>query len=169
MFHNALVIAYLALGSNLGDRQAYLESAIHSLSRHGVLVLRSASVYLTEPHEVLDQPWFLNTVVEANTSLGPEQLLEACLAVEQENSRKRSGMKDARTLDIDIIFYGDTVLKKPGLAIPHPAFRSRRFVLEPLAEIAPDFVDPVSSKTVRQLLEAASDPTEVRHFSPPLL
>ena len=78
-------------------------------------------------------------------------------------------MKDARTLDIDIIFYGDSVLKESGLVIPHPSFRHRRFVLEPLAEIAPDFVDPVSGKSVRQLLEASVDGPEVRLFGPPLL
>jgi 2-amino-4-hydroxy-6-hydroxymethyldihydropteridine diphosphokinase len=163
------VIAYLALGSNLGDRRSYLESAIHSLSRQGVQVVRSASVYLTEPHEILNQPWFLNTVVEANTLLGPEQLLGVCLAVEEEHFRERTGLKESRTLDIDIIFYGDVILRKSGLTIPHASFRNRRFVLEPLAEIAPDFVDPVSGKTVRQLLEVVDDRAEVRHYGPPLL
>lgn len=163
------MIAYLALGSNLGDRRSWLASAIDGLSRRGAPIVRSASIYLTEPQEVLDQPWFLNTVVEINTLLDPEQLLGTCLAVEEENSRKRTGMKDARTLDIDIIFYGDSVLKEPGLVVPHPSFRNRRFVLEPLAEIAPDFVDPVSGKTVRQLLDASAGVPEVRLFGPPLL
>jgi 2-amino-4-hydroxy-6-hydroxymethyldihydropteridine diphosphokinase len=169
LFHNFLVIAYLALGSNLGDRRAYMESATRSLSRQGVRIVRSASVYLTEPHEISDQPWFLNTVVEVNTMLGPEQLLTVCLAVEEEHSRKRTGTKESRTLDIDIIFYGDHVLENPHLMIPHPKFRNRRFVLEPLAEIAPDFIDPVSGKTVRQLFEAVADTAEVRHSGPPLL
>ena len=160
---------YLALGSNLGDRRGYLESAVYSLSRHGVDVRRSASVYLTEPHFLPNQPWFLNTVLEASTSLNPEQLLEACLNVEEEHFRTRTNIKESRTLDIDILFYGDMILRRSGLIIPHPSFASRRFVLEPLAEIAPDFIDPVSGKAVRELLREAGDSTEVRYFGPPLL
>jgi 2-amino-4-hydroxy-6-hydroxymethyldihydropteridine diphosphokinase len=163
------MIVYLALGSNLGDRQAHLSSAVDGLSRRNVTVVRSASVYSTEPHDLAGQPWFLNTVVEANTILTAEQLLEVCLAVEEENSRKRSGLKESRTLDIDVIFYGDAVLNKPGLSIPHPAFRDRRFVLEPLAEIAAEFIDPISGKTIRNLLEDVNDPGEIRRFGPPLL
>ena len=160
---------YLALGSNLGDRRGYLESAVYSLSRHGVEVRRSASVYLTEPHDLPGQPWFLNTVLEASTSLNPEELLQACLNVEEEHLRTRTDIKTSRTLDIDILFYGDMVLRKTGLIIPHPSFASRRFVLEPLAEIAPDFIDPVSGKAIRVLLREAGDSTEVRYSGPPLL
>ena len=163
------MIAYLALGSNLGDRRSWLASAVDSLSRRGIQIVRSASIYLTEPQEVVDQPWFLNTVVEANTLLSPEQLLETCLDVEEENSRTRTEVKESRTLDIDIIFYGDRIVRKPGLSIPHPAFRQRRFVLEPLAEIAPDFVDPITGYTVRQLLKDVYDSGEIRLFGPPLL
>ena len=159
---------YLALGSNLGDRQAYLSAAIDGLSRGGVQVLRSASLYSTEPQNLPGQPWFLNTVVEVTTSFRPEKLLETCLAVEAENFRKRTGGKESRTLDVDIILYGDTILKQPGLTVPHPEFRNRRFVLEPLAEIAPEFVDPVTGKTVHQLLEGLNDPGAVQRFGPPL-
>ena len=160
---------YLALGSNLGDRQAYLLSAIDGLSRRGVQVIRSASLYSTEPQEMAaNQPWFLNTVFEVDTSFRPEKLLETCLAVEEENFRTRTGGKESRTLDIDIIFYGDTILKEPGLTIPHPEFRNRRFVLEPLAEIAPALVDPVTGKTVRELLELVNDPGAVQRYGPPL-
>jgi 2-amino-4-hydroxy-6-hydroxymethyldihydropteridine diphosphokinase len=162
------MIVYLALGSNLGDRRAYLVSAVDSLSRRGVQVTRSASVYSTEPHNMPGQPWFLNTVVEANTGLPPEQLLDVCLAVEEENFRKRTGENESRTLDVDIIFYGTRILKESGLTIPHPEFRNRRFVLEPLAEIAPDFVDPVSGRTVRELFENVNDPAAVQRFGPPL-
>jgi 2-amino-4-hydroxy-6-hydroxymethyldihydropteridine diphosphokinase len=114
------------------------------------------------------EPWFLNTVVEADTSLRPEKLLETCLAVEEENFRKRGGGKESRTLDIDIIFFGDQIVNQSGLTIPHPEFRNRRFVLEPLVEIAPSFVDPVTGKTVRELFEHVTDPGAVQRFGPPL-
>jgi 2-amino-4-hydroxy-6-hydroxymethyldihydropteridine diphosphokinase len=162
------MIVYLALGSNLGDRQAYLASAIDGLSRRGVQIVRTASLYSTEPHHMPGQPWFLNTVAEANTSLPPGQLLEICLAVEENNFRKRTGKNESRTLDIDIVFYGDTILKEPGLSIPHPQFQTRRFVLAPLAEIAPDFIDPVSGKTVRELLENVNDSAAIHRFGSPL-
>jgi 2-amino-4-hydroxy-6-hydroxymethyldihydropteridine diphosphokinase len=162
------MVVYLALGSNLGDRHAYLQAGVDGLSRRGVRVIRSASLYSTEPHNMPSQPWFLNTVIKANTTLSAEQLLGNCLAVEEENFRKRTGKPESRTLDIDIIFYGDQTLKKSGLTIPHPEFRNRRFVLEPLAEIAPDVVDPVTGKSIRQLLENLNDPAVVQIFGPPL-
>jgi 2-amino-4-hydroxy-6-hydroxymethyldihydropteridine diphosphokinase len=167
LLHNAIVIVYLALGSNLGDRRSYLEAGIAGLERRDVQVLRSASVYSTEPRDLIG-PWFLNTVVEANTILAPEQLLEACLAVERENSRKRTGVKASRTLDVDIILYGGLTVSGPGLSIPHPAFRNRRFVLEPLAEIVPDFVDPATGKTIRELLDAVTDAGQVAWAGLPL-
>jgi 2-amino-4-hydroxy-6-hydroxymethyldihydropteridine diphosphokinase len=162
------MVVYLALGSNLGNRQAYLQAALDGLARRGVQVIRSASVYSTEPHNMPAAPCFLNTVLEANTLFSPGQLLDICLAVEQENFRKRTGKTDSRTLDIDIIFYGHRILKKAGLAIPHPEFRNRRFVLEPLAEIAPDLVDPVTGKSIRQLLQDVNDPGAVQIVGPPL-
>jgi 2-amino-4-hydroxy-6-hydroxymethyldihydropteridine diphosphokinase len=169
LFHNLLVVVYLALGSNLGNREQFLRSALDGLSKREVQIIRSASIYSTEPLEVRDQPWFLNTVIEGSTSLGPEALLQTCLAVEEENQRKRGRAKGPRTLDIDIIFYGDEIVQRPDLSIPHPQFSERRFVLEPLAEIASEFVDPMSGKTVRQLLAATSDSAEVRRIAPPLL
>ena len=163
------MIVYLALGSNLGDREQYLRSAVDGLSRREVHIVRAASIYSTEPREVRDQPWFLNTAIEGNTSLSPEALLQTCLAIEEENHRKRDMDKGPRTLDIDIIFYGNEIIRTPDLSIPHPHFSDRRFVLEPLAEIAPEFVDPVSGKTIRQLLAATPDKAEVRRLAAPLL
>ena len=157
---------YLALGSNLGVRESYLRSGIRGLERRGVEILRVASLYATEPREVLDQPWFLNTAAEANTELTPNKLLTACLEVEHENQRTRDRAKGPRTLDIDIIFYGNEIIRNTSLTIPHPSFSMRRFVLAPLAEIAPDFVDPTSGKTVAQLLAVCPDRAEVRLVGP---
>ena len=153
---------YLALGSNLGNREGYLSAGIRGLATRGVEIVRCASVYSTEPREVLDQPWFLNTAVEANTQLPAHELLRACLEVEEENHRVRNVDKGPRTLDIDIIFYGDEIIRKPGLTIPHPNFFSRRFVLAPLAEIAPDFVDPLSRKSIGRLLDECDDQASIQ-------
>ena len=159
------MIAYLALGSNIGDREEHLRAAIRALPEHGIDVLRCASIYSTEPREFLDQPWFLNTVVQANTSLSPGELLAACLEIERENHRTRDQLKGPRTLDIDILFYGSEVVRKPNLTIPHPSFSARRFVLEPLAEIASDFVDPLTGETIRQLLARCPDQATVTPVS----
>jgi len=152
---------YLALGSNLGDREDHLRAGIRDLAARGVMPVRCASVYSTEPREVVDQPWFLNTVIEGNTDLNPEELLRVCLDVEKDNQRMRQTTKGPRTLDIDIIFYGSDIVRKPGLTIPHPSFSARRFVLVPLAEIAPNFIDPLSGKTIKQLLESCPDQSGV--------
>ncbi|HYR42030.1 MAG TPA: 2-amino-4-hydroxy-6-hydroxymethyldihydropteridine diphosphokinase [Terriglobia bacterium] len=157
---------YLALGSNLGDRENYLRSGILSLANRDIHIIRCASLYSTEPREIIDQPWFLNTAIEGTTILTPGDLLETCLEIEKDNHRTRDGTKGPRTLDVDIIFYGNETIRTTGLTIPHPSFSARRFVLAPLAEIAPDFVDPVSGKTVSQLLETCPDRAEVRQVGP---
>jgi 2-amino-4-hydroxy-6-hydroxymethyldihydropteridine diphosphokinase len=109
-----MTTVYLALGSNLGNREEYLRAGIRGLTARGVDIVRCASVYSTEPREVQDQPWFLNTAVEANTQLFAHELLRACLEVEEESHRKRNIAKGPRTLDIDIIFYGTQIIRKPG-------------------------------------------------------
>jgi 2-amino-4-hydroxy-6-hydroxymethyldihydropteridine diphosphokinase len=157
-----MISVYLALGSNLGDREQYLRAGIRGLAARNFDIIRCAGVYSTEPREILDQPWFLNTALEILTNLTPDQVLQVCLEVEQDNDRMRDRSKGPRTLDIDIIFYGNQIIQSPDLTIPHPRFAERLFVLAPLAEIAPDFVDPLSGKTVRELLESCTDQSSVR-------
>ena len=157
-----MISVFLALGSNLGDRDQFLGSGLRGLASKGIDIVRCASVYSTEPREVLDQPWFLNTALEATTNLTPAELLRCCLDVEKENQRVRDALKGPRTLDIDIIFYGNQIVSEPDLTIPHPSLSERRFVLAPLAEIAPGFVDPVRGKTVQQLLDECADQSYVR-------
>jgi 2-amino-4-hydroxy-6-hydroxymethyldihydropteridine diphosphokinase len=142
----------VALGSNLGDRRAHLDHAIASLRT----VLRNVTVstyYETVPAGVAGpQPLYLNAVAVGETALPARALLDALLAIEGERGRSRPYPNAPRTLDLDLILCGQTVIDEPGLVVPHPRFRERRFVLQPLAEIAPDLRDPISGKTVGELL-----------------
>lgn len=160
---------YLGLGSNLGEREAQLRNAIASLQAKGVAVRRSASLYSAEPRDFEDQPWFLNTVIEVRTLLEPEQLLQECLAIEQAAGRLRDRAKGPRPIDIDILLYRGRLVDSPDLVIPHPRYRERRFVLIPLAELAPDLADPASGLTVQQLLDLCADRGVVRRCGDPLL
>jgi 2-amino-4-hydroxy-6-hydroxymethyldihydropteridine diphosphokinase len=147
-------IVYLSLGSNLGDREANLRTAIEKLKRIGNPVAVS-SFYETEPVEVAPtQPWFLNCAVKLDTEKMPRQLIAAILALEQDMGRQRKQQKGPRTIDIDILLFGSSVIEIPSLTIPHPKLHQRRFVLEPLAEIAPDARHPVFKRTVRELRDA---------------
>jgi 2-amino-4-hydroxy-6-hydroxymethyldihydropteridine diphosphokinase len=157
-----MISVFLALGSNLGDREQFLRSGIRGLASKGIDIVRCASVYSTEPRDVLNQPSFLNTALEATTDLTPTELLRCCLDVERENQRVRDALKGPRTLDIDIIFYGNQIVCEPDLTIPHPSLSERRFVLAPLAEIAPGFVDPVRGKTIQQLRDECADQSYVK-------
>ena len=127
-------------------------------------VLRRSSVYETAPQELRDQPWFLNAVVEVETSLLPKQLLARVQRIERQMGRERVTPKGPRNIDIDILFYGRTVIRTAELEVPHPRIGLRRFVLEPLAEIAPDLRHPLTGQTASQML-AALEPQEVRRLA----
>ena len=149
-------ITYLSLGSNIGDREGNLRRALDLLESSGVHVMRCSSIYETEPQELRSQPWFLNIVAEAETALFPIQLLHAIQKIEQGMGRKRVVAKGPRIIDVDILLYGSFVVSTQALEIPHPRFPERRFVLEPLAELAPELRHPVSRKTVREMLSVVS-------------
>jgi len=160
-------LIYLSLGSNLGDRAANLERAVEALSGIGVRVLRRSSTYETEPVDLLEQPWFLNCVVEAETLLEPRQLLDGLQAIESGLGSRKLVQRGPRMIDLDILFYEAAVIQEAGMEIPHPRLAERRFVLIPLAEIAPEFRHPVLRKTAAELLAATQDRSAVRIWRTP--
>jgi 2-amino-4-hydroxy-6-hydroxymethyldihydropteridine diphosphokinase len=155
---------YLSLGSNVGDRAAHLNRAIDRMGALGK-VMAVSSFYETEPVEFAAQPWFLNCAVELDTEKMPKQLLAAILDIEKEMGRRRVQKKGPRTLDIDILLFRNAIIQTKGLTIPHPAMHERRFVLEPLAEIAPEARHPVIKRTVRELRDALPPGQAVRRAS----
>src|SRR5512139_2559529 len=157
---------FLGLGSNLGDRESAIEAALARLATCGFRPTLRSSLWLTEPVGGPPQGWFVNAVVGGETDLGPDGLLEACLATEREMGRVRAERNGPRTIDVDILLFGAERRDAPGLVIPHPRLAERRFVLAPLAEVAPGLVHPVLGLAVAELLARCPDRSFVRLHVP---
>jgi 2-amino-4-hydroxy-6-hydroxymethyldihydropteridine diphosphokinase len=154
---------FLGMGSNLGDRSRHLDEAVGLIARiPDTEVVRLSSVYETEPWGRSGQGDFLNRVAEIRTDLEPDGLLAACRSIENRLGRERNGRWGPRTIDIDILYYDARVVEEVDLRIPHPRVAGRRFVLAPLVEIAPDWTDPLSGRTVAAMLETCTDAGVVR-------
>jgi 2-amino-4-hydroxy-6-hydroxymethyldihydropteridine diphosphokinase len=156
MFHSVPTIAYVGLGSNLGDKKANCRRAIALLAKSG-RVVRASSLYCTEPVGFREQDDFVNAVVEIETGLSPEALLDQCRAIEEELGRVRTVRWGPRMIDVDILLYGTIMIETPDLTIPHPLLHSRRFVLVPLCEIAPQAFHPKLQKAASDLLTGLQD------------
>lgn len=159
-----MTVVYLGLGANLGDREEMLARAAARLDAHpAIRVLRRSSLYETEPVGPAGQPWYLNAVLEAETSLSPLELLGTCKQIEAELGRKRGVRWGPRPIDIDVLLFGHFQISTPDLVVPHPELRKRAFVLVPLAEIAPDLVLP-GGETVKAVLAGLHDPHRVNLY-----
>jgi 2-amino-4-hydroxy-6-hydroxymethyldihydropteridine diphosphokinase len=150
-------IIFLSLGSNVGDRPENLHAAIAALPAAGVDVKRVSSIYETEPVDLLDQPWFLNCVVQGETAVPAVELLRALREIERRMGSKKLIARGPRLIDIDILLYGQRSIDGPELQVPHPRMHQRRFVLVPLVELASDAKHPSWTATAAQLLEASQD------------
>jgi 2-amino-4-hydroxy-6-hydroxymethyldihydropteridine diphosphokinase len=147
-----LTLIYLGLGANIGDREASLRTALDQLDAPDLRLRRVSSLYETEPIGFREQPWFLNLAAEFETELSPDQLLHRMQKVEMDMGRTRTIANGPRTIDIDILLYGDSAIKTEELEIPHPRYRERRFTLAPLAELNPDLRDPITGRTMSEML-----------------
>jgi 2-amino-4-hydroxy-6-hydroxymethyldihydropteridine diphosphokinase len=147
-----LKIVYLGLGSNVGDSELLLQAALDALNGPDLVLRRVSSLYETEPIGLREQRWFLNLAAEFETELFPKQLLHRIQKIERDLGRRRTVPNGPRTIDIDILLYGNSVVQAEELEIPHPRYRERRFTLAPLAELNPGLRDPVTHKTVAEML-----------------
>lgn len=154
-------IVFLSLGSNVGDCQENLRAAIAALPGAGVDVKRVSSIYETEPVDLLEQPWFLNCVVQGETTVPAVELLRALREIERHMGSKKLVASGPRLIDIDILLYGQQTIDAPELQVPHPRMHLRRFVLVPLVELAPDVKNPSWNGTATQLLDATEDKSVV--------
>jgi 2-amino-4-hydroxy-6-hydroxymethyldihydropteridine diphosphokinase len=150
-------LAYILLGSNLGDKQNYLSNATTLINNTVGEVVKKSSIYETEAWGVIAQPSYLNQVIIVNTLAKPLQLLESLLSIEQQLGRKRSEKYASRTIDIDILFYGREIVDLPQLKIPHPHIQDRKFVLTPLCELVPSKLHPTMHLPLKQLLLQCTD------------
>jgi len=155
---------YLSLGSNVGDREVNLRAAIAALPGAGVRVTRVSSIYETEPVDYLEQDWFLNCVVVGETEMRTVELLRGLRGIEAQMGSKKLVAKGPRLIDIDILLYGSETIDAPELQVPHPRMTQRKFVLAPLAEIAPKLRHPLWNCSVKELLESTEDHSQVRRI-----
>jgi 2-amino-4-hydroxy-6-hydroxymethyldihydropteridine diphosphokinase len=160
-----MTLVYLALGSNVGNREENLREAQRRLRQLGITLKRSSSIYETAPVDYLDQAWFLNSALEAETDLPAHELLRRMREIESAMGSKKPFAKGPRLIDLDILLYGDETIATPELQVPHPRMLERLFVLVPLAEIAPTYRHPSWPSTVAELLQKTSERSEVRKHS----
>jgi 2-amino-4-hydroxy-6-hydroxymethyldihydropteridine diphosphokinase len=156
-------ISYLLIGGNQGDRRARLATAREYITAAGGTILLASALYETAAWGKTDQPDFLNQALEVSTALDAPAWLRTLLAIEEKMGRRRQEKYGPRIIDIDILFFNNSILREPQLTIPHPEVQNRRFALTPLEEIAPFFIHPVSGKTIRELLAECTDPLAVKH------
>jgi len=156
---------YLLIGGNMGDRMEYLQLATNAIHQQAGRIISGSAIYETEAWGLTNQDKFLNQALCIETLLSPKELLQTLLQIEQDLGRKRETRYGPRIIDIDILFYGQEIIREPHLKIPHPEIQNRRFALQCLDDIAPEFRHPVLHKTIAQLLAECADPLVVNKFN----